>query len=50
MVREYHQMKDVDVDDIPGIINLNDIFMKEMKDNTHFRNIRDSMIYPSRRF
>ena len=43
-VRECHQLKDVDVEHIPGIININNIFMKEMKDNTHFRNLRDSMM------
>ena len=41
MVRECHQLKDVDVNHIPGIINLSDIFTKEIKDNTHFRNLRD---------
>ena len=44
MVRECHQSKDVDVDDIPIIINPSDIFTKEMKYNTHFRNLRDSMM------
>ena len=44
MVRECHQSKDVDVDHIPGIINPSDIFTKEMKYNTRFRNIRDSMM------
>ena len=44
MVRESHQSKDVDVDQIPGIINPSKIFTKEMKDNTHFRNLRDSMM------
>ena len=44
MVRECHQSKDVEVEHIPGIINPSDIFTKEMKDNTHFRNIRDSMM------
>ena len=44
MVQECHQSKDVDVEHIPGIINLSDLFTKEMKDNTHFRNIRDSMM------
>ena len=41
---ECHQSKDVDVEHIPGIINLSDIFTKKMKDNTHFRNLRDSMM------
>ena len=44
MVRECHQSKDVDVDNIPGIIKPSNIFTKEMKDNTHFRNLRDSMM------
>ena len=44
MVRECHQSKDVNVYHIPGIINPRDIFTKEMKDNAHFRNIRDSMM------
>ena len=45
MVREFHQSIYVDVDHIPGIINPSDIFTKKMKDNTHFRNLRDSMIF-----
>ena len=44
MVQECHQSKNVEVEHIPGIINPSDIFTKEMKDNTHFRNIRDSMM------
>ena len=44
MIQECHQLKDVDVDHIPGIINPSNIFTKEMKDNTHFINIRDSMM------
>ena len=44
MVRECYQSKDVDVEHIPGIINRSDIFTKVMKDNTHFRNLRDSMM------
>ena len=44
MVRECHQSKNVDVVHTPGIINPSDIFTKEMKDNTHFRNLRDSMM------
>ena len=44
VVRECHQSKDVDVEHFPGIINPSDIFTKEMKDNTYFRNIRDSMM------
>ena len=34
----------MDVEHIPGIINTSDIFTKKMKDNTHFRNLRDSMM------
>ena len=44
MVHEYHQSKDVDFTHIPGIINPSNIFTKEMKDNTHFRNLRDFMM------
>ena len=44
MVCECHQSKDFDVDHIPGIINPSDIFTKEIKDNTQFRNLRDSMM------
>ena len=44
MVREFHQSKDVDVEHIPVIISPSDIFIKEMKDDTHFRNLRDSMM------
>ena len=44
MVREFYQSKDVDVDHILGIINPSNIFTKEMKDNTHFRNLRDSIM------
>ena len=44
MVRECHPSKDVDVEHIPGIINPSDIFTKEIKDNTHFINLRDSMM------
>ena len=44
MVREYHQFKDVDVEHIPGIINPSNILTKEMKDNTQYRNLRDSMM------
>ena len=44
MVQEFHQSKDVDVDRIPGIINPSNIFTKEMKDNTHFRNLRDYIV------
>ena len=44
MVQECHQSKDVYVEHIPSIINPSDIFTKEMKDNTHFINIRYSMM------
>ena len=44
MVHKFHQLKHVNIDQIPGIINPSDISMKEMKDNTHFRNLRDSMM------
>ena len=42
MVYECHQSKYVDVEHIPVIINPSDIFTKDMKDNTHFINLRDS--------
>ena len=42
MVFECHHSKDVDVDHIPGIINPSNIFTKEMKDNTHLKNLIDS--------
>ena len=44
MFWECHQSKDVDVEHITCIINTSDIFTKEMKDNTHFRNLRDSIM------
>ena len=50
MVRECHQSKDVDVDHIPGIINPSEKFTKEMKYNTHFRNLRDSMMFSLQEF
>ena len=36
--------KKIEVNHIPGIINPSNIFTKEIKDNTHFINIRDSMM------
>ena len=50
MVLECHQSKDVDVEHIPGIINPSNIFTKEMKDNNHFRNLRDSMMVSLKTF
>ena len=44
MVRGCNQSKDVDVKHFHIIINTSDIFTKEMKDNTHSRNIWDSMM------
>ena len=44
MVHECYQSKDVDMEHIPCIINSIGVFTKEMKDNTHFRNLRDSMM------
>ena len=44
MIRECHQSKDVHVEHIPSIINTSNIFTKEMKDNTHFRILRDSLV------
>ena len=43
-VQKYYQSKDVNVEHIPGIINPIDNFTKEMKDTTHFRNLRNSMM------
>ena len=44
MVQECHQSKNIEVKHIPGKINPSDMFTKEMKDNTHFINIRGSMM------
>ena len=44
MFQEWHQSTDVDVEHIPGMINQSNISTKEIKDNTHFRNLRDSMM------
>ena len=50
MVRECHQSKGVDIEHIPGITNPSNIFAKERKDNTHFRNIRDSVMVSPQAF
>ena len=50
MVFEFHQSKDVDVNHISGIVNPSNIFTKEMKYNTHFRNIRDSVMVSLQKF
>ena len=44
IVCECHQSKDVNLEHIPGIINPRDIFTNNMKDNTNFINIIDSMM------
>ena len=44
MAQELHQSKDVEVEHIPGIINPSNIFTKKTKENTHFRNLRDSIL------
>ena len=44
MVHKCHQSKDVDKEHIPGIINPSNIFTKDIKDNTQFRNTIDSMM------
>ena len=44
MVRKFQHSRDVDVEHIPGIINPSGIFTKEMKDNTHLINLRDSIM------
>ena len=50
MVREYHQSKYVDIEHIPGIINQIDIFTRDMKYNTHFRNCIDFMMVSLQEF
>ena len=45
-----HQSKDVDVNNIPENINPSDIFLKEIKDNTHFKNTRDLMMVSLQEF
>ena len=50
MVRGCHQSKLVDVEHIPGIINPSNISTNEMKDITHFRNLRDSMMVSLQEF
>ena len=50
MVRNFHQSKEVDIEHIPGIINSSNIFMKKMKDNTHFINLRYSMMVSLQEF
>ena len=49
-ISECHQSKYFDMEHIPGIINPNKIFKKEMKDNTHFRNFRDSTMFSLQTF
>ena len=44
MVHKFHKSKYVDVEHIPGIINTSNIFTKYIKENTHFINLRDSMM------
>ena len=44
MVYEFHQSKYVEVEHIPDIINPFNTFTIQMKDNTHFRNLIDSMM------
>ena len=44
MTRKCHQPKNVEIEHISSIINKRDIFTKEMKDNTHFINLRDPMM------
>ena len=40
-VREAHLFKEVNVRHIPGVINPSDIYTKEIKDDAHFRRLRD---------
>ena len=44
MVCERHQCKDMEVEHISEIINPSDIFTKEMKENTNYHNLRNSMM------
>ena len=48
--QECYQSKDVEVKHISGIVNPSNIFTKEMKDNTHFRNLRDLMMVSLQEF
>ena len=43
-VRESHQDKTTCILHIPGVINGSDIFTKEMKEDAHFRCLRDSIM------
>ena len=40
-VREAHSFNEVNVLHIPGVINPSDIYTKEIKDDAHFRRLRD---------
>ena len=40
-VREAHRFGEVNVQHIPGVINPSDIYTKEIKDDAHFRRLRD---------
>ena len=43
-LREAHLLKEVNVRHIPGVIKPSDLFTKEMKDDAHFRRLRDSQM------
>ena len=43
-VREAHLLQEVHVQHIPGKINPSDLFTKEIKDASHYRRLRDSMM------
>lgn len=46
LVRENVENKFVDIQHIGGKVNLANLFMKEMKDTTHFITLRDLMKRP----
>ena len=50
MVHECHKPKDFDVEHIPEIINPSNTFTKKMKYKTHFKNLRDSMMFSLQAF
>jgi hypothetical protein len=43
-VREAHLFNEVKVQHIPGVINPSDIYTKEIKDDAHFRRLRDCQL------
>ena len=49
-VRDSIQAKEVDIRHIPGDINPSDIFTKELRDATRFRELRDSFMMSAAKF